>query len=121
MKKYEIFLDSDDISIIKFDCWIPIEYDSIKNPEKIDHYIKIGLLRESSEFNCQRYFEMESICDEQCNHCKEYYKEMESLTKEDVIRLEFLDFLESNFGINKTVVWNSFIQKKLPSQDFGDL
>jgi|CoawatStandDraft_6_1074263.scaffolds.fasta_scaffold02234_20 hypothetical protein len=37
----------------------------------------VTLFTVGSEFYCQRDIEGESICDEQCNHCIEYYGPLE--------------------------------------------
>lgn len=34
----------------------------------------LDLYNVSNSFHCQRQEEMESKCDTQCDHCKEYYK-----------------------------------------------
>lgn|SRR5574343_8975 len=43
--EYEIFFDSEPNEIIQIHGWYPISTDRIRHPEKIQHYIDIGLLR----------------------------------------------------------------------------
>jgi len=46
---YEMFFKSTKSDFVKIDGWYPIATDRILKPEKIDHYIKTGLLRRVSE------------------------------------------------------------------------
>lgn len=43
--EYEIFFQSQSDDIVKIDGWIPIATERIRYPEKIEKYIKNGLLR----------------------------------------------------------------------------
>jgi hypothetical protein len=43
--EYEMFFQSQDDEPVKIDGWIAIATDRIRNPERIDKYIKNGLLR----------------------------------------------------------------------------
>jgi len=42
---YEIFFKSENDDFSKVEGWVPIANNQIKHPEKIEYYIKIGLLR----------------------------------------------------------------------------
>jgi len=43
--EYETFFKSEPTDSVKIDGWLPIATDRIKNPEKIEEYIKNGILR----------------------------------------------------------------------------
>lgn len=43
--EYEVFFESKPEDIMKIDGWVPISVDAIKYPEKINEYIKRGILR----------------------------------------------------------------------------
>jgi hypothetical protein len=46
--------------------------------DMLDDYVEqLRLHNVGKRFYCQRDIEMESKCDEQCDHCKEYYKPLE--------------------------------------------
>lgn len=49
-----------------------IEQSEQKEKDKVFFIHSVG-----STFYCQRDIEGESICDNQCEHCKEYYKPLE--------------------------------------------
>ena len=66
------------------------------------------------EFDCQAAYEMKSHCDEQCDHCKEYYKGKGSpLTSDDLIRLNMLDWLKKKDLLTDDVdiIWEEFIKE----------
>ena len=65
-------------------------------------------------FDCQASYEMKSHCDEQCDHCKEYYKGKGSpLTSDDLIRLNILDWLKKKDLLTDDVdtIWQEFIKE----------
>ena len=43
---YEILIDDDENTPFQMNTWIPISFDSIKDPSRIEEYIERGLLRE---------------------------------------------------------------------------
>jgi hypothetical protein len=67
----------------------------------------------SKIFDCQRVYEMESRCDEQCDHCKEYYKgKGDPLTSEDVIKINLLNWLKKRDLLTDEVniIWSEYIK-----------
>ena len=68
----------------------------------------------SKKFDCQAAYEMKSHCNEQCEHCKEYYKGKGSpLTSEDLIRLDLLKWLKKKNLLSDDVdiIWQEFIKE----------
>ena len=64
-------------------------------------------------FDCQASYEMKSHCDEQCDHCKEYYVDRDPLTSGDVIRLNLLEWLKKKDLLTDDVdtIWQEFIKE----------
>ena len=65
-------------------------------------------------FDCQAAYEMKSQCEEQCDHCKEYYKgKGSSLTSDDLIRLDILDWLKKKDYLTDEVknIWLEYIEE----------
>lgn len=64
-------------------------------------------------FDCQASYEMKSHCDEQCDHCKEYYVDRDPLTSDDVIRLNILEWLKKKDLLTDDVdtIWQEFIKE----------
>lgn len=67
----------------------------------------------NNNFDCQRVFEMRSQCAEQCGHCKEYYSNRDPLTKEDIVRLNLLEWLKKKDLLTDEVniIWQEFIKE----------
>jgi MoaA/NifB/PqqE/SkfB family radical SAM enzyme len=68
----------------------------------------------NKSFDCQAAYEMKSHCNEQCDHCKEYYKGKGSpLTSEDLIRLDLLKWLKKKDLLSDDVdiIWQEFIKE----------
>lgn len=65
------------------------------------------------EFDCQASYEMKSHCDEQCDHCKEYYVDRDPLTSDDVVRLNLLKWLKKKYLLSDDVdiIWQEFIKE----------
>ena len=64
-------------------------------------------------FDCQASYEMKSHCDEQCDHCKEYYVDRDPLTSDDVVRLNLLKWLKKKDLLSDDVdiIWQEFIKE----------
>ncbi len=63
--------DKFDKSIAKFDYYFVMQFAEDYHKAATEN----GLLHSvSNSFHCQREEEMESKCETQCEHCKEYYK-----------------------------------------------
>jgi hypothetical protein len=65
-------------------------------------------------FDCQAEYEMKSRCDEQCDHCKEYYKGKGSpLTSEDLIKINLLKWLKEKDLLTDDVdvIWSDYIKE----------
>jgi len=64
-------------------------------------------------FDCQASYEMKSHCDEQCDHCKEYYVDRDPLTSDDVVRLNLLKWLKKKYLLSDDVdiIWQEFIKE----------
>lgn len=64
-------------------------------------------------FDCQASYEMKSHCNEQCDHCKEYYVDRDPLTSDDVIRLNILEWLKKKDLLTDDVdtIWQEFIKE----------
>lgn len=66
----------------------------------------------SKKFDCQRVFEMQSRCQSQCDHCKEYYAGRNPLTSDDLVRLDLLKWLKKKDLITDDVdvIWSEYIK-----------
>ena len=56
-------------------------YKRLKQKTGIEHYIDDYLNQNKYFTYCQRQVEGQSICDKQCDHCKEYYAPLENQNK----------------------------------------
>jgi MoaA/NifB/PqqE/SkfB family radical SAM enzyme len=67
----------------------------------------------SKNFDCQSAYEMKSHCNEQCDHCKEYYVERDPLTSYDVIRFNLLKWLKKKDILSDDIdiIWQEFIEE----------
>ena len=67
----------------------------------------------SKKFDCQAAYEMKSHCNEQCEHCKEYYMDRDTLTSDDVVRLNLLKWLKKKDLLSDDVdiIWQEFIKE----------
>ena len=65
------------------------------------------------EFDCQAAYEMKSHCNEQCDHCKEYYLDRDPLTSDDVVRLNLLKWLKKKDLLSDDVdiIWQEFTKE----------
>lgn len=69
----------------------------------------------NKSFDCQAAYEMKSHCNEQCDHCKEYYMDRDTLTSDDVVRLNLLKWLKKKDLLSDDVdiIWQEFIKENL--------
>ncbi len=67
----------------------------------------------SKKFDCQAAYEMKSHCNEQCDHCKEYYAGRNPLTSDDLVRLNLLKWLKEKDLLTDDVniVWQEYIKE----------
>lgn len=46
---------------------------------------------------CQRQIEMETPCETQCEHCEQYYRDIDPLTVEDVIKKAAFNYADNHY------------------------